>query len=428
MIWLNPWAWLGVLGVALPIAIHLLGRGHARVVRFPTLRFLDASRLLPTKRSRIEDPLLLAVRVAIVALAALALAQPLLLTSGRRRALDRGLARAVIVDTSASMRRRAVGGGTLVDSALAAGERLARDAQASIVVRSPDPARAIPAAVAWVAKQGRRGEIAIVSDFQRGAVDAVDLGRVPAALGIALRRVAANDSAKVARLAWITNERQLEARVTTTPTGTNVEWSPPANEQAVVVPVDLLAGPADAAALSALQTAASSAAVPLPIDSSHAIAVVFPRYPSRTALLPAIRPPRARWQLDLLAFVRRAALPVTAAGDATVDGKQRFVLVTDAPPLSLDAARLVSAARQATSSAPPPAELEPEALSDGELRAMERAPGAASTSQHRPLDDSGPSDGRWIWALVLALLIMEWWLRRSRPTAQAVTREHARAA
>ena len=428
MIWLNPWAWLGVIGIALPIAIHLLGRGHARVVRFPTLRFLDASRLLPTKRSRIEDPLLLAVRVAVVALAALALAQPLLMTSGRRRVLDRGLARAIIVDTSASMRRPAVGGGALVDSALAAGEHLAADAQASIVVKSPDPARAIPAAVAWVAKQGRRGEIAIVSDFQRGAVEAIDLGGVPAAVGIVLRRVPADRWANVARVSWTANERQVEASMTPTPTGTSVEWSPSTSEGVVGVPVELLAGPTDAPALGALRTAARSAAVPLPIDSSRAIAIVFPGYPSRAAVLSAIRPPRAPWQLDLLAFARRAELPLTAAGEVAVGGKQRFALVTDATPLSLDAARLLSAARRATSSAPPPAELELEAVSDSALRAMERAPAETSTSQHRPLDDSGPSDARWLWALVLALLIVEWWLRRSRPMAGAETREHARAA
>src|ERR1700749_1932101 len=100
MIWLNPWAWAGVIGVALPILIHLLGRGHAQVLKFPTLRFLDASRLLPTKRTRIHDPLLLAVRVAILLFAAAALAQPLVLTNGRKASLDRGLARAIIVDTS----------------------------------------------------------------------------------------------------------------------------------------------------------------------------------------------------------------------------------------------------------------------------------------------------------------------------------------
>src|ERR1043166_6684007 len=105
MIWLNPWAWAGLVALALPIAIHLLGRGHARVHKFPTLRFLEASRLLPTRRTRVRDLLLLAVRIGILAAAVAALAQPLLLTPGLKQSLDRGLGRAVILDTSASMSR-----------------------------------------------------------------------------------------------------------------------------------------------------------------------------------------------------------------------------------------------------------------------------------------------------------------------------------
>jgi hypothetical protein len=427
MIWLNPWAWLGILGVALPIAIHLLGRGHARVVRFPTLRFLDASRLLPTKRTRVQDPLLLAVRAAIVALAALALAQPLLMTSGRRRALDRGLARAIIVDTSASMRRTAAGGGSLVDSALATGERLADDAQASIVVRTADPSGAIVGAIAWVVKQGRRADIAVVSDFQRGTIDAVDLAGVPAAVGIVLSRVSPRDSVTGARLTFVANTRGGEARAEATPTGTTVGWTPSTTDS-VGIPVELFAGARDAAELSALRLAANSTPVALPIDSTRAIAVVFAGYASRGAVLSTIRPPRAAWKLDFLAAARRDELPVTAAGDATIDNRQRFVVFTDASVLSVDAARLVSAARQITSTAPPAAEFEPKVLSDSTLGAMERAPGEASAGQHRPLDDSGPSDARWVWALVLVLLIVEWWLRRSPPMAQSETQERARAA
>ena len=115
MIWLNPWAWLGLLGVALPVLIHLLGRGHARVHRFPTLRFLGASRLLPTRRTRIHDLPLLLVRIGAVALAVAALAQPLVLTAKRARSLDRGLARAIVVDTSASMRRATPGGTSAIE-------------------------------------------------------------------------------------------------------------------------------------------------------------------------------------------------------------------------------------------------------------------------------------------------------------------------
>jgi hypothetical protein len=105
MTWGNPWAWAGLVTVALPILIHLLGRGHARVHRFPTLRFLEASRLLPTRRTRVHDWWLLVTRVGILAVAVAALAQPALRTANRTRALGRALARAIVLDTSFSMLR-----------------------------------------------------------------------------------------------------------------------------------------------------------------------------------------------------------------------------------------------------------------------------------------------------------------------------------
>ena len=91
-------------------------------------------------------------------------------------------------------------------------------------------------------------------------------------------------------------------------------------------------------------------------------------------------------------------------------------------------ARLVSLARKATSLAPSVAELSSETMSNSALRAIERAPGAASSTQHRPLDDNGPSDARWLWGLVLVLLFLEWWLRRFAPAAQVQAEERARAA
>jgi len=426
MIWLNPWAWLGILGVALPIAIHLLGRGHARVVRFPTLRFLDPSRLLPTKRSRIQDPLLLAVRAAIVALAAVALAQPLLMTSGRRQALDRGLARAILVDTSASMQRTVAGGGTLIDSARAIGARLAEEAQTSVVVEASNPAGALTGATAWIAKQGRRGEIAIVSDFQRGTVDAVDLAHVPTDVGVMLRRTAVGTSEL--RQSFIADSHNIESRGLATPMGTDVAWTRAVPDTASRISVDLLAGPSDASELNALRMAASTTAIPLPIDSTRIVAIVFSNYPSRAEVAASLQPARAAWKVTLLSRVRHAELPISAAGDATIDGKQQFALLTDATPLSLDAARLVSIARQATSTAPSPTELEPAVSSDSELRALERAPADAPPQQHRPLDDNGPSDARWLWAVVVMLLVAEWWLRRPKAIADAQREERARAA
>jgi hypothetical protein len=421
VIWQNPWAWLGAMGIALPILIHLLGRGHANVLRFPTLRFIEVSRLLPTKRSRIQDPWLLVVRVATVACAALALTQPLLLTGARRQTFDRGLGRAVIVDTSASIRR------FVIDSARAIARELAAQAQSSIIVESDDPSREIAGAAAWVARQQRRGEIAIVSDFQRGQLDREDLAAVPAPIGIVLRKVGAarrNDSSRVRMIA---DGRTRTASAMVTPTGVGVAWGA-AVDSAPAVPVILRAGRDDDAGLVALQSAAATMAVPLPIDTARAIAIVFARSPSRDSLIGGLGPARLAWELGLLADARAAGLPVSASGEGVVDGRTRFVIATSAEPLALDAARLVALARRATSAAPSVSELEPGIVPDSELQTWERAAVTSGATQYRPSDANGPSDGRWLWAVVLALVAMEWRMRRRATSATSATVERARAA
>jgi hypothetical protein len=419
MIWQNPWAWLGAAAIVLPILIHLLGRGHARVLRFPTLRFIDASRLLPTKQSRIQDPWLLVLRAAILALAAMALAQPLLLTNGRRESLDRGLARAIIVDTSASVRQS--------DSARILAAALARDAQQNIVVESNDPASELRGAAAWVAKQQRRGEIAIISDFQRGQIEPADLEVVPKSVGLVVRRVAGTTISDSVVSRFTTSDRAVVATGRATPAGTDVEWHS-TGDSTTRVPVQLFAGPNDSGVLHALHAAAATVATPLPIDSNRAIAIVFSRYESASALAARIEPPRPDWQLDLLDALRAAGLPVSFAGNADVEGTRRFVLATSAEPTSLEAARLVAAARRATSAARSATELEPGVVSDAELRTWERPATVSPATQHRPLDDNGPSDARWLWMLVLALLIVEWRVRRNGPSAAPIAREQARAA
>src|SRR5262245_32953055 len=139
MIWRNPWAWLGLTTLALPVLIHLLGRGHARVQPFPSLRFLERSKFLPTRRTRLHDVALLLVRLAILAVAVAALAQPFLRAS-RARTTTTALARAILVDTSASM-RRASNGGTALEAARRNAQRLVADARPALIIESSSPAR-----------------------------------------------------------------------------------------------------------------------------------------------------------------------------------------------------------------------------------------------------------------------------------------------
>ena len=72
----------GTLLVALPIVLHLIMRREAKQIQFPALRFVERRRTLNQHRLRLRHLLLLALRCAIIALLALALARPTLRGSG----------------------------------------------------------------------------------------------------------------------------------------------------------------------------------------------------------------------------------------------------------------------------------------------------------------------------------------------------------
>jgi hypothetical protein len=420
VIWLNPWAWLGLGGVVLPVLIHLLGRGHARVHRFPTLRFLTASRLLPTRRTRVHDFPLLAVRAGALALAAAALARPLVLTAKRARALDRGLARAIVVDTSESMRRAMPSGTNALDSARREARTLAANARTSVIVETSHPSRALAPASAWLVHQGRRGELVVVSDFQRGEIEAGDFAVVPKSMGVSLHRIptVAGDIGMTASRAG----SRIVIRTTRAGDRTGVEWAdtPAASFEDRVL---LLGGDADRAALEATRSAASTVAVPLPVDTARAIAIVFAGYHDAARLEAEARSRYRPWMVALLSRLRADPLSVSGSGVAAVAGRSRLVLFTSAEPGSLASARLTAEANRATSIAPEAREREPESLSDATLASLQRPPADDVPSQMHPIGDSGPSDGRWLWLGVLALLALEIPLRRLPRTRSVTARE-----
>jgi len=412
----------GLAGVALPVLIHLLARGHARRHRFPSLRFIDPSQLLPTRRTRVQDPLLLALRCGIVGLAALALAQPVLLTSGRKRASERGVARAIVVDTSASMRRSTPSGPPALDSARRVARVIAGQAQASIVVETNDPARALQGAAAWLASQYQRAELVVISDFQRGQLDSSDVRAVPADVSVVLQRVPVV-SAPLVETQWIAGDRRIAVRATMRGDYTDAEWiSTSGTPNSGVV---LLGAERDSASMAATRIAAATTAVPVPIDSSRAIAIVFPSY-DRATFDTAARSAYAPWMVDLLRRMSDRGNDVQRSSVAIVGNRRQLALLTDSAPASVASARIAEAADAALSSAPPLTELEPETLSEKDVQSLERQ---ASNTSRRSSDPNGESDARWLWAVVFVLLLIELPLRRriSRPAATAIE-EPARAA
>ncbi|MDQ6611837.1 MAG: BatA domain-containing protein, partial [Gemmatimonadota bacterium] len=225
MIWQNAWAFVGMSALVLPLLIHLLSRKRASVQKFPSLRFLTASRLLPTRSPRLSDIWLLLVRVAILSAAVLALAQPFFVSTARQQAFNSTITRAIVVDTSASMQRRGANGVRAVDSARAEGEKLARNAATSIVVQTVSPTAAIAGVVSWLSSHNGRGDITLWSDFQTSSIDSADLASIPMQYGVHLVRTPFNagDSA------IIFPTQSAIVRVSADSTATSAEWSSPLN-------------------------------------------------------------------------------------------------------------------------------------------------------------------------------------------------------
>jgi hypothetical protein len=452
MIWQNPWAWLGIAGLALPILIHLLGRGHARIQKFPTLRFLDPSRLLPTRRTRVHDAMLLAVRLAILTTAVAALAQPLWLTTRRVQRLDAALARAIIVDTSASMSRLAATGERAVDVARSTAKRLAGEAQSSTIVETADPARAIAGAAAWLSRQPGRAELAIVSDFQTGTIDSSTVAGVASTFGLRFDRIAVRPTSGAIADSTQLGGAVVVANVTATADRTDVEWATASSNRADSIVI--LAAETERTRAHAALTAARTMGVRLPLDTAHLrdVAVVTPQFEERASLVQRASTPTRAWMVDLVARLRADdALQQGTSGESSVGAEtvkgivavrgaaarptvialqdgERLLLVSAADAGSLTTALLIASTTRALSLAAPLAELEPSAIADNTLAAWQRQPAASVASRTSAGAESGNTDGRWLWVFALLLMTLELWMRRARRDVDVVQQVQDRAA
>jgi len=447
MIFQNAWAWTGLILLVMPLVIHLLGRRSARVQSFPTLRFLEPSRVLPVRWTRLTDLPLLAVRLAILALAAAALAQPLLLTAARRDSGIRALARAIIVDTSASMMRRLAAGMPAVDSARAHARRAGEEASTQVIIESAIPAASLAGAAGWLETQPGSREIIVVSDFQRGTIDSTDLAVVAAGIGVRFIRLGVPATAVIESVTR-TADTETVARVDVADSLAAIAWmvrpAPDSVDDAWV----LLTGEserarADAARLAAFEIGAPRAA------PGRAVVIVYPEFAGRDSLLRSARHIDVPWMGDavvrmhadpLLNAAAAGADPVDTAlertGNAAAvvedslfvavartehgeplalaardagDGRDRLLLFAQIDAGSLASAALLAAAARALAPAVPASEMDPLSLDDDALTRWTREP-----SQVVRLAQADASDGRWVWILVLLLLGFESWLRRER--------------
>jgi hypothetical protein len=224
---LTPLFLLGLAALAVPVLIHLTQKERKSVVHFPSLMFLRKIPYESVQRRRIRDWLLLALRLAAIALVVTAFARPFL--RGTNLAAAPGGARDIVVllDRSYSMgyadswSRAQRAAAQAIDSATPA-DRISvvlfADT-AEIVLRStPDRSRAVAEINAATPGPGStkygpalklagsllaesllpRKEVIVVSDFQRGGWQPDDTLRLPGGTTITTAIVEGAEGASLA--------------------------------------------------------------------------------------------------------------------------------------------------------------------------------------------------------------------------------------
>ncbi|MDB4953846.1 MAG: hypothetical protein JWO36_1415 [Myxococcales bacterium] len=94
---LAPLMLVGALAIGVPIAIHLIGRRRAKIVKFAALDFLLATKRRTARRLRLRERLLLLVRVVVCLAIAIALAKPFTSCERKGPQVTRGPQAAVLV-------------------------------------------------------------------------------------------------------------------------------------------------------------------------------------------------------------------------------------------------------------------------------------------------------------------------------------------
>jgi hypothetical protein len=101
---LSPLYLIGLLSAAIPLIIHLSRSRRTKKMRFSTTRFFTEQFLRSYRMSRLKELLLLACRMALFALLAMALARPLFMPRGAATTAGGGPRAVILVlDDSASM-------------------------------------------------------------------------------------------------------------------------------------------------------------------------------------------------------------------------------------------------------------------------------------------------------------------------------------
>lgn len=438
MIWLNPLALVALAAVAAPVLIHILVRRHGEPLAFPTLRFLQPTRLAAIRRHLLEDPGLLAVRAAILAAAVAAVSGPLLITTLRRQQWDRRIVRATVIDPVPQP-------GDVRDSGNADAD-IYRAAQFTGASLGDSMRRAL----VWLdAAPPARRELVVVSPFAIGTFDAAMVDAIPPEIGLRLERRGDLPPARtMAAGGIVTGSRVLAREVTFAGRQTAVREV--ATSQPPAWPIDVVHEPEALPAVDAAKDAVLANRIPVPVPGRRVRLVIGGSVaPGIVAGTVAMSLP---WMADAAARLAadrdlRAAAALVATGllppEFAISPWQSIVDAADGRPLVVAAAStteliVVSAApaahiatptlmRALTSAVAPVVDLAPGeviAIGGSQLQQWSRPPASPPPPNADALRRHGVDDDRqWFWLAAICLLAAETWLRRSRSAARE---EHRR--
>ena len=112
---LNAIMLAGIAGAALPLIVHLLSRARVRTVDWGAMMFLEEGRGTQEQAARLKQWALLLLRMATVAILAIAMARPMV--TGNWAGPTGPLTAVIVVDCSASMAQPTEAGRTRADAA-----------------------------------------------------------------------------------------------------------------------------------------------------------------------------------------------------------------------------------------------------------------------------------------------------------------------
>ncbi len=431
MIWLNPLVLFALAALAAPVLIHILVQRRAAPLPFPTLRFLRPTRLAAIRRHVLEDAALLAVRAAILTLAVVALAGPLVLTPVRRQAWERRVARAVV--TTAPDGRAAS-----EDDAF----RLQR-------FTGPDLRDAVRRATAWLeTTPPARRELVVAGPLAIGALDAKDIAQIPASIGIRFERQGALPTARTVPAGRLIGPelRLLAREVAFAGAATTVRDRP--TSEAATWPIEAIHAPDAKTAVDAATSVVLGQRVRASVPERR-VRLVVGAESARGPVVDNAAAVAQPWMADAAARIVRDTGLQTAASrveKGLADERfekapwQRLASAADGRPLLVAADRLVVSAAAATDIVTP---LVMRAIADGVAPALDLQPAEVLPIADRALSEwSRPAsvpgaptaealrrsesddDRRWFWLAVLGLVALETWMRRARA---AVSRERPQA-